>query len=152
MTPEETKKRALRLLEKRDYSRGELIAKLMEKGAEENDAIAVVDRLVELRFINDESYAAMIVRHYAAKGFGAARIREELRRRRIPREMWDAALSDLPDSGETVYALLTAKLRSDAPDRDELRRASDALRRRGFTWEQVRGAIERFNTERNSDT
>ena len=65
------KSKALALLNKRDYSRMELIRRLTEKGFEEKDATETVDRLVELHLINDENYAAMIVRHYAAKGFGA---------------------------------------------------------------------------------
>ena len=143
------KAKALALLNKRDYSRMELIRKLTEKGFEEQDATETVDRLVELRFINDENYAAMVVRHYAAKGFGAQRIREELRRRYIPRELWEDALSQLENSDEGAYAVLCAKLRSQDPTPDELRRAGDAVRRRGFSWEDTRAAVERFNSERN---
>lgn len=149
MSVDEAKKKALSLLDRRDYSRGELIRKLIEKGFEEADAEAAVDRLCELRLINDEGYAAMVARHYAAKGFGAARIRDELRKRLVPRELWDEALSDMPEQDAAVDALLRSKLKSAAPDRDELRRASDALRRRGFSWDEIRGAVERFQAERN---
>ena len=89
---ERAKARALRLLEKRDYSEAELSAKLMEKGDDPDSARAAAARMAELGFVNDENYAAMVVRHYAAKGYGRARIREELRRRKLPRELWDAAL------------------------------------------------------------
>ena len=93
---ERAKARALRLLEKRDYSKAELAAKLVEKGEDPAEAEAVSERMAELGFVNDENYAGMVVRHYAAKGYGRARIREELRRRRVPRELWDAALCELP--------------------------------------------------------
>ena len=79
------KESAMRLLERRDYGRDELLARLVEKGFGEEEAAAAADRCVELGFINDENYAAMVARHYAARGFGERRIREELRRRRIPR-------------------------------------------------------------------
>ena len=39
--------------------------------------------LVGLGYINDREYAGMVVRHYAAKGYGARRVRDELRRRGI---------------------------------------------------------------------
>ena len=147
---EDTKKRALRMLEKRDYSRGEMIDRLVKKGEAPEDAAAVADRLVELRLLNDENYAAMVVRHYAAKGFGAARIKNELYRRFVPRELWDGALLDMPDTDGSLDALLRAKLKTSDPDRDELKKATDALRRRGFSWDEIREAVERYNAERNS--
>ena len=67
---ERAKARALRLLEKRDYSEAELAAKLVEKGDDPDSARAAAARMAELGFVNDENYAAMVVRHYAAKGYG----------------------------------------------------------------------------------
>ena len=78
---EAAKKRALWLLDKRDYSRAELIGKLTEKGYEETAAESAVDRLAELGFVDDARYAPIVVRHYAAKGYGARRVRQELQRR-----------------------------------------------------------------------
>ena len=40
--------------------------------------------------------------------------------------------------------LLRRRLRSDTPDRDELRRASDYLYRRGFGRDEIRAAIARY--------
>ncbi|MFR5969224.1 MAG: regulatory protein RecX [Oscillospiraceae bacterium] len=134
---ERAKARALRLLEKRDYSEAELAAKLVEKGDDPDSARAAAARMAELGFVNDENYAAMVVRHYAAKGYGRARIREELRRRKLPRELWDAALDELPEQSDTVERLLMQKLRGRAPEGAELRRACAALIRRGFSWEEV---------------
>lgn len=142
---ERAKARALRLLEKRDYSKAELAAKLVEKGEDPAEAGAVSERMAELGFVNDENYAGMVVRHYAAKGYGRARIREELRRRRVPRELWDAALLELPEQADTVERLLAAKLRGRAPEGDDLRRACAALIRRGFSWEEVSSAAKRLS-------
>ena len=103
---ERAKARALKLLERRDYGEAELAAKLVEKGEEPEAAEQAAQRMVELGFVNDENYAGMVVRHYAAKGCGRQRIREELRRRRLPRELWDAALEELPDQSETADRLL----------------------------------------------
>ena len=147
MTAEETRKKALSLLERRDYGSEELCAKLVEKGAEPDEARAAVRYMVRVGFIDDERYAAMVVRHYAAKGYGAGRVREELRRRKLDRELWDAALAELPEPDETVDALLRAKLRGKAADRDTVRKAGAALVRRGFTWEAVKAATDRYLAE-----
>ena len=77
----EARKRALRLLEKRDYSRKMLIDKLTEKGASDEEAAEVADWLCETGVVNDARYAELVVRHYARKGYGRRRITEELYRR-----------------------------------------------------------------------
>ena len=151
MTAEETRKKALSLLERRDYGSEELCAKLVEKGAEPDEARAAVRYMVRVGFIDDERYAAMVVRHYAAKGYGVGRVREELRRRKLDRELWDAALAELPEPDETVDALLRAKLRGKAADRDTIRKAGAALVRRGFTWEAVKAATDRYLAEMELD-
>ena len=74
-------------------------------------------------------------------------MREELRRRKLDRELWDAALAELPEPDETVDALLRAKLRGKAADRDTIRKAGAALVRRGFTWEAVKAATDRYLAE-----
>lgn len=145
-TPEAARKKALSLLERRDYGSAELAAKLVEKGASPSDAEAAVARMVEYGFVNDENYAAMVARHYAAKGCGPARIREELRRRRLGRELWDAALDAAPENSEAAYRLFAAKMRGGC-DKDAVRKASAALVRRGFSWEDVRAAAERYLSE-----
>ena len=59
----------------------------------------------------------------------------------------DAALAELPEPDETVDALLRAKLRGKAADRDTIRKAGAALVRRGFTWEAVKAATDRYLAE-----
>ncbi|HBD86984.1 MAG TPA: RecX family transcriptional regulator [Clostridiales bacterium] len=148
---ENTKKRAFRMLERRDYARGELIDRLVKKGESLEDAEAAADRLCELGLINDENYAGIVARHYARKGFGAARIKQELYRRFVPRELWDEALSELPEADSVVDALLRTKLRTDDPGPAELKTAADALRRRGYSWDEIKSSIERFDVERNAN-
>jgi regulatory protein len=144
---EDTKKRALRMLEKRDYSHNELIEKLVQKGEPPEAAEAAADRFVELGLINDVKYAGMVARHYAGKGYGRSRIRGELLRRRVPRELWDEALGALPEPDDKIDRLLRQKLKSDRPDRAELKRAIDALCRRGFSWEEIHAAVARYQSE-----
>lgn len=140
---EDAKKRALQLLDKRDYSRKMLIDKLTEKGASDGDAAEVADWLCELGVVNDARFAELIVRHYAAKGYGERRIRDELYRRGIDRDLWDEALTQLSGPEETAYGLLRAKLRGDVSEAG-VKRAEAALLRRGFSWQEIRPALERY--------
>ena len=144
--PESAKKRALRLLERRDYSRKELILKLTEKGEPLEDAAAVADRMIELGVISDERYSRMLVRHYAAKGYGTCRIKQELYRHGIHTDLWEEAMEELPpppSQDEIIDKLLRSKLRSSEPDQKEIKKATDALLRRGFSWSEISASKQR---------
>ena len=142
--------RALRMLGHRPMSRKEVTDRLQDKGTEEETANETVDWLESIGALNDEEYARQIVRHYSAKGYGAGRIKDELYKRGVPRDMWDEAMSERPDSDETVYKLLKAKLKSENPDRAEMTKAANALYRRGFSWDEIKRAVNKFETEENS--
>ena len=146
--PESAKKRALRLLERRDYSRKELILKLTEKGEPPEDAEAVADRMIELGVINDERYSRMLVRHYAGKGYGACRIKQELYRHGIHTDLWEAAMEELPSQEEQLDRLFRSKLRSSNPDKAEIKKATDAMLRRGFSWSEISACRQRVLDDR----
>ena len=141
------KERALAMLDRRDYSRAELLKKLVEKGEDETEAAEAVERLVELGFVDDARYAPIIVRHYAAKGYGPQRVRQELQRRGIPKDLWDEAMEQMPQQDDTIDRLLRSKLKSDAPDRAELKKATDFLLRKGYGWDEIRSAVARYTSE-----
>ena len=140
------KDRALSLLTARPLSRKELIDRLIERAdATEKEAEAVADELERLGLLNDRTYAETLVRHYSAKGYGPYRLREELRRRGVPRAYWDEALDNLDDPAEAIDALLRQKLRGRTADRKELKRASDYLARKGYSWTDISAALRRYD-------
>ena len=139
-----TKKWAMDYL-KRPHSEKELRDKLAQKGASEEDIETVVALCMDYGFVNDEEYAGMIVRHYAAQGYGPGRIRMELRRRGVPPELWDEALEELPEDTDAIDRLLAARMRGkDLSDRKERDKAANALFRKGYSWEDIRAAMERL--------
>lgn len=143
MLSEETKKRALAVLERRDVSRKELVTKLTDKGIAPGEASECADWLEGLGVIDDARYAGMVVRHYMAKGYGKARIQNELYRHGLPKELWEDALEQYQAPEDTLDRLLRSKLKGDCPDRAELKKATDALLRRGFSWREINAAKDR---------
>ena len=135
---------AASMIGSRPLSKKELTRRLVRKGADEEDAGEAADWLEDIGAVNDREYAAMLVRHYAGKGYGRARIREEMYRRGVDRELWDQALEELPDQSETLDRLIQKKCRGDLSDRREVRRVSDSLLRRGFSWSEVKDALRRY--------
>ena len=141
-----TKKRALELLGRRAMSAKELFDKLVCKGEAEANAAAAVRWLLDNRLLDDESYAAAIVRHYAAKGYGEGRIRQELYRRGIERGLWDAALGEKPEETDALDRYIASHLR-DPQDREQVRKVGAALYRRGYGWEEIRSALRRYSVD-----
>ena len=110
-------------------------------------AEAVADRLTDLGLLNDGEYARTVVRHYAAKGYGPRKIRDELYRRGVPREFWEEAMEERePDEGQ-LDKLVRQKLRGAEPTRENLKRVSDYLARRGYGWEEISAALDRVREE-----
>ena len=142
---ENTKKRALRILGNRNYSEQEMYKRLINKGESEENADETVKWLAELGYINDSDYATLIVRHYVAKGYGEARIKNELFKRGIPKAYWEEKLAEVNevDQSDAAVAFLVKKLRG-SDDKDDLRRASDALIRRGFSYEEAKAAVNNY--------
>ena len=138
------KEKALNLLTVKPQSRKELERKLEQWEASEQETAAICDRMEELGLINDASYAAQVVRHYSAKGWGEHKLRDELYRRGVPRELWQQALEQAEDSTDAIDAFIAKKLTGKQPDRALLKKVSDALVRRGFGWEEVRDALNRY--------
>ncbi len=108
---------------------------------------AVADRLTELGLLNDGEYARAVVRHYAAKGYGPRKIRDELYRRGVPRELWEEALEEREPDRDQVLELARHKLRGAEPTRENLKKVSDYLARRGYGWEEISAALERIREE-----
>ena len=144
------RERAIEMLSRRSMSRAEMVKKLIEKGEDEDTAEYCADWLVEHSLINDESYAIAVARHYAAKGYGAGRVRAELGRRGISRELWEDALSSMPENDDKIDRFISARL-TDPDDRDAVRKISQALFRRGYSWDEIRSALERHRAEIQED-
>jgi len=136
------REKALELVSQRQMSEKELNRKLRDKGADEETADYCVQWITERGLIDEERYAGAIVRHYASKGYGEGRVRQELMRRGVPRELWDGALGELPEDTSKLDRLVASKLR-DPEDRDAVRKLSASLYRRGYSGEEIREALER---------
>ena len=137
-----SREKALELVSQRQMSARELNKKLRDKGADEEAADYCVQWIIERGLLDEERYAAAIVRHYAAKGYGEGRVRQELMRRGVPRDLWDDALSAMPEDTSRLDRLVASKLR-DPDDRDAVRKLSASLYRRGYSGEEIREALER---------
>lgn len=141
------KQRAVRIISAAAVSKGDLQRRLTQKGEDPEDAKNAVAWLSELKLLDDAETARQIVARGAARGYGAERVKQMLYEKRVPRQYWEEALAAMPDMSEALTDFLRKRLGED-PDEKTLRSASAAALRRGYTWSQVREALERL---RNSE-
>lgn len=140
------KARALRIINTRPMSRREMYDRLISKGETPDNAELCADWLCDMGLINDRSYASSVVRHYAAKGYGVSRIKQELKRHGLSRALWDEALEEMPEQDDYIVRFLRSRL-TDPEDRAQVKKVSDALFRRGYSWEQIKHALNNFNSQ-----
>ena len=132
---------AAALLGRKPMSRADLTRKLQEKGASVRESEYAAEWLEAIGALDDQAYAALLVRHYSGKGYGPAKWREELRRHGVDRELWDEAMEEAPPTEEIIAVFLQSRWKGRQPDEKELKRTSDALLRRGFSWGDVKVAL-----------
>ncbi len=147
----ETRVRAAEMVSARPLSKRELVKRLRDKGAAETDAEAAADWLEGIGALDDLAYAKTVVRHYCAAGYGEAKLRDELRRRGVPRELWDEAIASAPDVSKTIARVIAARTKGAAPDEKESKKLSNMLLRRGFAWRDVKAAMSALGAEIEED-
>ena len=140
------KQRAVRIISAASVSKGELERRLTQKGENPEDARKAVEWLTELKLLDDAETARQIVARGAARGYGAERIKQMLYEKRIPRKYWDEALEQLPDMREALCEFLRARL-GEEPDEKTIRSATQAAARRGYTWSEIREALEQIKSD-----
>lgn len=135
------KMRAVRIVAASNVSKRDLEQRLVQKGESPRQAQQAVAWMEELHLVDDRETARQIVSRCAAKGYGLARAKQALYEKKIPKEFWEEALEDYPDQTEAILAFLRSRLKANADDR-EVRRATDALLRRGHNYGEIRKALE----------
>ncbi|MDO5033919.1 MAG: regulatory protein RecX [Actinomycetaceae bacterium] len=131
------KEAALKQLDRQDRSRGELTAKLRERGFNDEPIAAALDRLEEAGLVNDERYARMLVRtRHAERGLVGRALVEQLRRKQIPSEIIELAMEEV--EGESMEDLARDIVQRKAGgmlglSRDkQIRRLTSMLARKGY--------------------
>ncbi len=143
----ELKQAAARMASGRMLSKKEVRRRLAKKGADDAEAGELADWLESLGAVDDKGYAGVIARHYGGMGYGPGRVKQEFMRRGVPKELWEEALEQLPPSGEAVQKFIVSKLRGRDMTPEDGRKLAAALQRRGFSWNDIRPALNEWGQE-----
>lgn len=137
------KMRAVRIVAAAGVSKKDLQQRLIRKGEDPAQAQEAVRWMEELHLVDDREVAAQLVARCVSKGYGAARAKQLLYEKQIPKALWDEALEDYPDQTEHILKFLRTRL-TDVNDRTQVKKCVDALLRKGHKYGQIRSAMNRL--------
>ena len=141
--------RALYLLDYRDYTYSEMYKKLVDNYKSEALCTAVMKRLTEHGFIDDERYAERMARKLVeVKHFGYRRSKRELMQKGISEFIAEDALSPYSAAFEdNLMELLKTKhsrYLTDREDKRSIEKVKSALVRYGYDFTEINRAVNEY--------
>ena len=140
------KMRAVRIVSASSVSGKDLEQRLIHKGEDPVQAQQAVRWMEDLDLLDDRRTARQVVERCISRGFGLARAKQALYEKRIPKEYWAEALEDYPDQMEMIVDFLRSRLNS-SRENTQVRKAVDALLRRGHSYAEIRQALQMLSME-----
>ncbi len=147
LTFEQTKDKALRLLEFRAHSERELTDKLKRAGAKDNDIEEVLEFCRNYGFVDDRSFAVKKARDLKnLKRYGIRRIKSELYSKGIAAEYIEEAVAELDDNEEMLIPLVEKKLGGNF----EKKNVDKCIRYfiyRGYSFSDIKNCIDELKID-----
>ena len=140
------KMRAVRIVSASAVSKRDLERRLVQKGEDPEAAQAAVQWMTDMDLLDDRKTAEQVVSNCVRKGYGLARAKQALYEKQIPKHLWEDVLSDYPEQDTYIRNYLCAHLDGDA-DQKQIKKAVDALIRRGHSYGSIRRQLDRLSFE-----
>ncbi len=138
---------ALDALARRDHASGELRRKLRDKGYDPNLVDEVVERLIAEKLVDDHRYVETFIGFHAARGHGPQRVRSDLQKLALQRELVEEALCAFGDWMPHLHKARQKKFGAQLPTHySDKQRQARFLAYRGYTGAQIRMALG-FDTD-----
>lgn len=134
------KMRAVRIVSASSVSKKDLQQRLIRKGEDPEQAKEAVQWMEDLHLLNDRNTAEQVVHSCISKGYGIQRAKQSLYEKQIPKKYWDEVLEDYPDQSEKIASFLRSRL-DGASDQKAVKKAIDALIRRGHSYGTIRSVL-----------
>ena len=100
----------------------------------------------ELGLVNDEAFARSYASElFCRKGFAAMRVRQELLRKGIAREVAEAVIDELaPEPEHALRDLVERRYARQLSDEKDIRRTVAALGRLGYHYDEIRSVLRDY--------
>ncbi len=141
-------KKAYNILSFRSHGKKELIKKLMSKNIEKQAAEYAAFYMVKKGYINDENYAIELLEYYNGKGFGKSRIRTEMIKKGLSKDIIDDVLEDFENDYKKIREILQNRYSvQDLKDKKIKNRAVSYLLRQGYSYDEIFSQIRDYTEE-----
>ena len=140
-------------LNKRRYTKKELIEKLINKDYSPDIANDVADYLEEAKYIDDADYARrFIMDAVRIKKYGIVRIKNDLMSKGVNLTVIDEVINNLEiDTDSVLESLIETKSRNiDLDDEKQLNRLYGFLLRRGFKYGEIKDALNEYRNKKEN--
>ena len=130
---------AMDLLSRREHSRKQLCAKLSQRGFENDEITAALDKLQCENLLNDSRFAESYVNQRIQRGYGPVRIRQELGERGITADLIQLHMDSIEQNwSDLMREQRVKKYGAEIPqDFKEKMKQARFLQNRGFSPESV---------------
>lgn len=138
---------AVSLLSRREHTEKELHDKLKRKGYGQY-AEKVAERLISEGYLSDERFARLYVRELVnLKGYGKRRIKDEMLRKGIDRELACQILEETEFSDDKLHELINKKYLRYLDTEKGVQKTVNSLLRLGYSYGEIRDALRDFEDE-----
>ena len=128
----------------RQLSEKELYDKIIKKGFSEEEARYAVDTMRQYKGVDDLTYAHSMTEQMALRGYGKGRIVQKLRQKGVDDAHTQAAMEEFTPDYEQMKRYIRSKIKTEQPDRALVKKVADGLFRKGFSWEEIRKALQQY--------
>lgn len=139
------RERALYALDRRAYSTNEMFLKLKKDYGEEV-ATVTIELLCEAGLLNDEDYAKRLTADLInLKGFGLRRVKQELLKRGIDRELIDDTLYELDDDERIqIKEIVERRYKRYLTDKKGYIKVTNLLNRLGYSFSDIKSVLNEY--------
>lgn len=142
LTGQKLRATAFALLAKREYSKRDLQQKLVELGANADDAEVLVDELAEQNYQSDERMAGIVVRSQIKQGRGLVRVKQALKKYHLDESLAEDSLQEV-NWLQQAYQLKVRKFGTDISKDPKIKaKQIRFLQYRGFSFDIIMQAIQ----------
>lgn len=141
----------LKFIGYRSRSEKEIILRLRKKKIDEKMIAIIMQKLQEWKFIDDTAFAKQWIESRVVNRHKSIRlVRLELLKKGIKKEIIDSLFENLSKENDvtSIEAIIRRKIKKlNIQDRDDLQKLSRYLLGKGFDWETVKEAINKFRKD-----
>lgn len=140
--------KAADLLSRRSHSVFELKRKLL-RTADEESADKAINKFMQLGYLDDEAFARELAEYlFGVKKFSAVRVKQELIKRGINREIIFRIMSeDDTDAAESIISIINKSYIRKLGEEGGRQKVIAALSRKGFSYSDIKTALYRMENE-----